>query len=774
MSTRSADERLDSLVPEPRFGRRRRRLGEVLVEQGAITSAQLEEALTIQRDVAPGDRRRRLGAVIVEAGFATEAQVASALAGALGLDLVDLGSIPLASEITRLLPRSVAQRHHLLPLSRTETGGLIVASADPTNVVALDDVRLYTKATDITVVVATESQLRERISRSWSLSEDSSDVATMFEEADEEEADDLGDSTNDHAPVVRLVNAMLADAVRAGASDIHVEPQAGDMRIRYRVDGLLRDVMTVPRTAAAGVVSRIKVISNLDIAERRVPQDGRARLAVDGSTIDTRVSTLPNMHGEKVVIRLLARADRVARLTELGMDDTQLEVLLGTLASPQGLVLITGPTGSGKTNTLYSAINEIRSAERNIVTLEDPVEIQLPGITQTQVHEKAGLTFAKGLRSILRQDPDVILVGEVRDPDTAKLALESALTGHLVLTTLHTNNAPAALTRLVDMGVEPFLVASSLALVVAQRLVRRVCDMCAEPYTPATRTLTVLGLTPDDLAGATPRKGRGCTHCAGTGYRGRIGVFETLPVTAHLRSVLLNTPTEAAVAAAVRAAGMTTLRGSALSKARAGLTTYDEVLRVTHVDAAGGAHCPTCEHGLAEDMVVCPWCGTPVNRGHCESCARPLEAEWILCPWCRTPASERARPAEAAVTQPGGRVLVIDDDRATRAYLTTSLSGVVGLDVVGTVEDALHKLANQRYDGVVVNADLADRPGLEVIRLLRSSPVTSKLPLAVLSGSASVEQEERARAAGADDYLVTPVEAEALEERITALLATSH
>ena len=767
-----ADEIVEASVAAPRFSPRRRRLGEVLVEHGAITPDQLEEALAIQRDVAPGERRRRLGAVVVQAGFATETQVADALAGALGLQLVDLGTIPLAPEITRTLPRTVAQRHMLLPIARTEAGGLIVASADPTNVVALDDVRLYTKAADITVVVTTESQLRDHIARSWSLSEDSSDVATMFEDAAEEEDDDLGDPMADNAPVVRLVNAMLADAVRAGASDIHVEPGAAEMKIRYRIDGLLRDVMTVPRSAAAGVVSRIKVMSSLDIAERRVPQDGRTRISIEGTAIDCRISTLPSLHGEKVVIRLLARADRVAKLAALGLDEDQLGILLGTLAAPQGLVLITGPTGSGKTNTLYSAIHEIRSAERNIVTLEDPVEIQLAGITQTQVHERAGLTFARGLRSILRQDPDIILVGEVRDTETAKLALESALTGHLVLTTLHTNSAPAALTRLVDMGVEPFLVASSLSLVVAQRLVRRVCDQCSEPYTPAARTITGLGLTPDDLEGATPRKGRGCTHCGGTGYRGRVGVYEMLPVTAHLRSVLLNSPTETAVAAAARSAGMTTLRGSALAKARAGITTYDEVLRVTHVDSTGGAHCPSCERGLAEDMVVCPWCGTAVNRGHCESCARPLDPEWIMCPWCRTeaPTTPRAVVTPARARE-ATRLLVVDDDRATRSYVTTTLAGVVDVHAVGTVSEALAHLAGADYQGVLVDAE---RPGLEVVRLLRASPATAHLPVAVTSSAASADQEAAALAAGADDYLAKPIEPDLLEERITALLKRSR
>ncbi|HMC70361.1 MAG TPA: GspE/PulE family protein, partial [Mycobacteriales bacterium] len=422
--------------------------------------------------------------------------------------------------------------------------------ADPTNVLAIDDVRLYAGINELKVVVASTSQIKDLIGRIWALSQDNSDVAMMLEDLTDTADDDFDSAGEGDAPAVRLVNSILADAVRVRASDIHIEPQATEVRVRYRVDGLLRDVMTTPRATAAGLISRVKVMSNLDIAERRVPQDGRTRLQVEGSQLDARVSTLPNIHGEKVVIRLLSRADSVPALTKIGMGDKQLESLLGTLVAPQGLILITGPTGSGKTSTLYAAIHQIKTPDRNIVTLEDPVEMQVTGISQVNVNERTGMTFSRGLRSVLRQDPDVVLVGEVRDPETAKLALEASLTGHMVLTTLHTNSAPAALTRLVDMGVEPFLVASSLSLVVAQRLVRRVCDACSAPYTPAGRILSLLGIDEDDLAQATPRRGTGCSECGGTGYRGRIGVFEVLPVTASMRAVLMTTPTEGAVSAA--------------------------------------------------------------------------------------------------------------------------------------------------------------------------------------------------------------------------------
>ena len=618
--------------------RRRRRIGEVLVEQGLLTEAQVQAALALQSSATPDGPRKRLGALVIEAGFATERQVAEALAEALGLPLVDLGRTLVVPDHVRLLPRAVAERSGVLVLERAG-GRFTVATSDPTNVVALDDVKLYTGAGDLVVVVATDSQVRDHLARAWSLSEDSKDVHTLFEGLGEDDPAEVevGQQAVEAAPIVRLVDVVLADAVRARASDVHVEPQAGDLRIRYRVDGLLRDVMTVPKNATAAAVSRIKIVSGLDIAERRRPQDGRAKLTVDGLTVEARISTLPTLHGEKVVIRLLSRAENVPALTATGLAAGQLDLLRASLAQAQGLVLITGPTGSGKTNTLYAAIQHVSTPDRNVVTLEDPVEVQVAGITQVQVNPKSGLTFAAGLRSVLRQDPDIVLVGEVRDHETAELALQASLTGHLVLTTLHTNDAVSAVTRLVDMGVEPFLVASSLSLVVAQRLVRRPCSACAAPYVPSEATLALLGLGAADLTGAAPRSGRGCSECQGTGYRGRTGIFEVLPVTAQLRQVLLTTPTEAAIGAAARANGMSTLRASALQAAHRGQTTYEEVLRATHVDTEAGPRCPSCARSLADDMLVCPWDGTAVGTDLCRGCDRRLDEEWSTCPWCRTP-----------------------------------------------------------------------------------------------------------------------------------------
>ncbi|MCW2777734.1 MAG: type secretion system protein [Frankiales bacterium] len=756
----------------PALPRQRRRIGEVLVEQGVVSAEQLQQALARQQDVEPGQPRRKLGAVVIAAGFATERQIAEALAVALGLPLVDLGRTLVVPDAVRLLPRAVAERSGVLVIAK-DGQRLTVATADPTNVMALDDVKLYTQAQELKVVVATESQVRDHLARAWSLSEDSSDMHTMFQEigAEAEVEAEVSVQSVEAAPIVRLVDVVLADAVRARASDVHVEPQVGDLRIRYRVDGLLRDVMTVPKNATAAAVSRIKIVSGLDIAERRRPQDGRAKLVVDGMTVEARISTLPTLHGEKVVIRLLPRAENVPLLTHTGLTAQQQEVVGSALVQSQGLVLITGPTGSGKTNTLYAAIQQVSTPDRNIVTLEDPVEVQVAGITQVQVQAKSGLTFAAGLRSVLRQDPDIVLVGEVRDQETAELALQASLTGHLVLTTLHTNDAVSAITRLVDMGVAPFLVASSLSLVVAQRLVRKPCASCAAPYVPTPRTLSLLGLREADLTTATPLRGRGCADCGGTGYRGRTGIFEVLPISAHLRSVLLATPSEAAISAAARSQGMTTLRASAVAAAHRGETTYEEVLRATSVDADAGHRCPSCARALADDMVVCPWDGTALQKGLCTGCERPLVEEWSVCPWCRTPVVGAMPPVPAAAPASLPRLLVVDDDPSVCAFVTAALLGTADVVSAGDAEQGLALVGTEHFDGALVDNGLPDLAGVEFVRLLRADPRTLSLPIVLFTGNASHEVERQARLAGADDFLVKPVEPLLLEERVLALLA---
>jgi type IV pilus assembly protein PilB len=557
----------------------RRRLGDVLVERDLISREQLNEALEAQRQLT-GKNRKRLGQLIVEMGFLTERQIAEALAELLALDLIDGGDLAVPMEVARLLPRQVAERARVLVLGRTNDG-LRVATADPTNVVALDDVRAYTGAHSLSLVVATESMIQEHIARIYSMAEDARLGPPAQDDLRDPAEDAMLAKAADQAPTVRLVNQILTDAVRVGASDVHIEQQHDGVWIRHRVDGVLHDVTRVHKGAAPALISRLKIVSSMDIAERRLPQDGRMKMEANGVLIDARVSTLPAVHGEKVVIRMLPNADKITALDGLGMEPEQLKLLVHAASAAQGLVLITGPTGSGKTNTLYSLLSHVSNRERNVVTLEDPLEIQLPGITHVQINDRAGLTFPRGLRSILRQDPDVVLVGEVRDTETAGLALEASLTGHLVMTTLHTNNAASAVTRLVDMGAEPFLVASSMSLVVAQRLVRRPCANCAQPYHPPAELLARLDVDRAFLDGATPRSGVGCTECHETGYRGRVGVFEVLPATPEIRETIVKTPTESAVTREAAVSGLVSLRQAGLLKAFRGETTFEEVLRVT-------------------------------------------------------------------------------------------------------------------------------------------------------------------------------------------------
>ncbi len=730
-------------------------------------------ALNVQRDVPPGQPRKRLGALVVELGMASEHQVAEALARALGLERVDLQRTIVMPDQVRLLPRAVAERHGLVALD-FDGKDLTVATADPTNVVALDDAKIYANARHIKVLVATPTQVRQQLARAWSLADDGVEADALFQGLDGDpdgDNDDAAEAAVQATPIVRLVDVILSEAARGGASDVHVEPQAGGLRIRYRVDGALRDAMTIPPSARAALVSRIKIVSGLDIAERRRPQDGRAKLMVDGAVVEARVSSLPTLHGEKVVIRLLPRAENVPVLAKAGLDPSQLEAVGGALTQPQGLVLITGPTGSGKTSTMYAAIQQLRTADRNVVTIEDPVEVQIPGITQVQVNERAGITFARGLRSILRQDPDVILVGEVRDSETAELALQASLTGHLVLTTVHTNNAVSALTRLVDMGIDPFLVASSLTLVVGQRLLRRPCRACAVPYEPASRTLTLLGLTEADLSNASPQRGVGCSECGGTGYRGRTGVFEVLPVTAALRRVLLLTPTVAAISAAARENGMVTLRAAALRAAHQGDTTYEEVLRVTQSEAGETPRCPACARALADDMVCCPWDGAPIGRDHCATCDRKVDLEWTVCPWCRALQPDRSPVATSvSATSTLPRLLVVDDDTSVCQFVATALTGTAEVVGAHTANQALDLLASQTFDGALIDQVLPDLKGVELIALVRRDPKTFALPLALFTGMLSPTVEQEALQAGADDFLTKPVDPMLLEERVLRLL----
>ncbi|HEV7535776.1 MAG TPA: ATPase, T2SS/T4P/T4SS family [Acidimicrobiia bacterium] len=549
----------------------------MLLSEGLITQAQLDAALKAQ-----AERGLPIGQLLVELGAVTEAVLTGALARQLGLEFVDLAEYPIDRGAVALLPEAMARRLLALPITWADDR-LQVAMADPGNVLAVDDLRAVTGA-EIQVVVATRTQLAEAIDRFHRLDAEVDEVAQIAagELADDEDESVAREAVED-APIVKFVNLLIAQAVADRASDIHVEPTESDLRIRFRVDGVLHEVMHSPRSIQGGVISRLKVMADINIAERRIPQDGRISLNVAGKAVDLRVATLPTVYGEKVVMRILDKTQARLSLEDLGFHPAVLPRFEACFRKPYGTVLVTGPTGSGKSTTLYATLNVLNNTDKNVITVEDPVEYRLPGVNQVQVNPKAGLTFASALRSILRSDPDIVLVGEIRDRETATIAIEASLTGHLVLSTLHTNDAASTPMRLVEMGVEPFLVISALDCVVAQRLARKLCDRCREEYEPTLAELTEAGW-PAALLKAegapTLYRAVGCAACSRTGYRGRLAVHEVLVMSEDIRRMVVERYSSDDIKKTALAQGMLTLREDGLVKVAQGKTTLEELFRV--------------------------------------------------------------------------------------------------------------------------------------------------------------------------------------------------
>ncbi len=549
-------------------------LGEILLQEGMITREQLIAALETQRTSG-----KMLGRVLVDQGVLTESQLVSALATQIGLPFVDLSDTVLDGSAVSRLPGAVCRRHHVLPLG-VENGYLVLAMSDPANVVARDDVRSLT-GMEVRVVVATRHDVDAAIDRAFRLESDLDDLTTAMDlEEDKADLDSLHEVVED-APIVKFVNLLITQGIQDGASDIHLEPNEHDLLVRFRIDGVLHEMMRSPRNIHAGVVSRLKIMAEMNIAERRVPQDGRLSVSAHGRKVDLRIATLPTVWGEKVVMRILDNSTAHLDLSQLGFSPENYSRFAESFTKPYGMLLVTGPTGSGKSTTLYATLNIINRPEVNIITVEDPVEYRLAGVSQVQTNPKAGLTFASALRSILRSDPDIVLIGEIRDHETAQIAIEAALTGHLVLTTLHTNDAPSAVTRLVEMGIEPFLVGSALDCVLAQRLARRLCMSCREEYKPTPETLAAARF-PWDPAGPLPvlYRSKGCAKCAHTGYRGRVALHEVMQVSETLERMAVERATTAEITSAARAEGMQSLRLDGMAKVLGGVTSLDEVLRV--------------------------------------------------------------------------------------------------------------------------------------------------------------------------------------------------
>jgi type IV pilus assembly protein PilB len=605
------------------------RIGDLLLKEKRITPAQLQEALNYQKT-----NGGKLGLNLVKLGFVTDEEITSLLSKQYGVPSINLAQFEIDSAVIKLIPADTAQKYQIVPLSRSGAT-LTIAITDPTNVFAMDDIKFMT-GYNVEPVVASETAVTEAIKRYYpsaaaapkpkpqvvaaptppkpkkiekpriktqeanlntaatlelvtkALEETTSavvdDDVELLEEMEQIDVASL-ERQGGEAPVIRLVNLMMMSAIQKGASDIHIEPYEKEFRVRFRIDGILYNVMAPPMKFRDAITSRIKIMAKLDIAEKRLPQDGRIkiRFAVDGATkeIDFRVSCLPTLFGEKIVLRLLDKDKLMLDMTKLGFETESLVKLESAIAKPWGMVLVTGPTGSGKTNTLYSSISKVNTSETNIMTAEDPVEFNLVGVNQVQVRENIGLNFAAALRSFLRQDPNIILVGEIRDFETAEIAVKAALTGHLVLSTLHTNDAPSTINRLMNMGIEPFLVASSVNLICAQRLVRRVCTACKEDHPTPPQALVEAGFTPEEAQSVVPKRGTGCEICNQTGYKGRVGLYEVMEVTEELRELILVGASGLELKRKAVEEGMITLRRSGLRKVMAGVTTIEEVARET-------------------------------------------------------------------------------------------------------------------------------------------------------------------------------------------------
>ncbi|MCC7434631.1 MAG: Flp pilus assembly complex ATPase component TadA [Methanoregulaceae archaeon] len=561
-----------------------RSLSDIFLEEGYVTQAELQQILA-SRD----DTTESVGDLLVRMRKITEKQKLKCVGLQMGVPFIDLARTEIEHDAARVIPHATAVRLLAIPIEKTESAAS-VAMVNPLDLSALDELQSVT-GLDIDPMLATEEDVRDAIFRSFGAYDDLGEivgeavrgvdtdgVTIQSPDEDEEQVNVIElKEVVEGAPVIKLANALLTRAISMRASDVHIEPQQRRVRVRFRVDGLLIEVMVVPKDLQHALISRIKIMASLDIAERRIPQDGRCTLVSPQGAYDFRVSTFPSVFGENVVIRILDKQSATIDLAKLGMAGEALDILRAKIEEPQGMVLVTGPTGSGKTTTLYASVHHLNAIYRNIMTVEDPVEYQLDGIIQGNVNPKAGVTFAAGLRSILRQDPDVILVGEIRDGETASIAIEAALTGHLVLSSLHANDSASALTRLVDMGIEPFLLASSMTCSVAQRLLRTNCPKCIELYAPDPHLLVQLGL-PDDTV---YRRGRGCEYCGKTGFRGRSGIYEVLDITSDIRRMVLSGVHATEIHRAAAAAGMRTLREDAADRVSQGLTTVEEVMRVT-------------------------------------------------------------------------------------------------------------------------------------------------------------------------------------------------
>jgi type IV pilus assembly protein PilB len=731
----------------------------------------------------------------------SEDEIALALSVHLRLPFVKLAQETIDSAAVKLIPEEIGVSRGCIAIARNEIKGhrpsLTVAMTNPGDLQTIQEVEFSTGCT-IEPVVATRTAILDALSREYRTENwldeflsnvDDGKMKIMAEE--EDEAVPLRAGSEKTPPVVKLLNLIIQQGLREQASDIHVEPLLNHMQVRGRVQGMLKQFMTVPKWLHEPVISRLKILAHLDITERRRPQDGRIKVAYADHDIDLRVSTLPTHFGEKAVLRILGSGMNVPTLTDLGMNSDELEVMQRAVSQPQGMILVTGPTGSGKTTTLYSLVCAKKNPQINIVTVEDPIEIQLAGINQVQVNSKAGLTFANSLRSILRQDPDVILIGEIRDLETAEIAINAAQTGHLLLSTLHTNSTVATIARLFDIGVDPFLVSASVNLIVAQRLMRRVCEHCRTTYTPEAEDLQRLHL---EHSGITFQHGAGCDQCEGTGYSGRIAVYEQLHCNNKIRDLIARKASDNDLRRVAMEGGMIPLIDAAIAKVSSGLTTVEEVLRVIPTDDDDIPRCPRCRASIDPQFSTCPYCLFTL-RTNCSKCEHEMRPEWKACPFCGTarpavdvassiitlpppphfPAELPAKPVEPAAERP--KILIVDDDAIFRSVIASALEQLPQRPSIEQAEDGVDGLdvaLRVKPDLVITDVNMPVADGFELCHKLRSDVQTAFIPILMLTGNRDEQMRTKGYLVGTDDYMNKPFAIPEFNARVARLLSRTY
>ncbi len=789
-----------------------KKMGPLMLQAGLLTPKDLER---IQEEA----RRRRVSLldILLDEKKVSEENLADIMAKWLRLPRVHVASLTVEPNALSVISQELARKHTCLPV-KLEGKSLVLAMANPADFEAVQALE-FSSGLSIRPVVASRTEILDGIHSHYAPDEQLQDFLANVSESSEfnimpdEEVNgdvnlDASRSAAEQAPVVKMCNLIIQDAVRAGASDIHVEAELNAIRVRLRVDGVLRDYMQVPKWLHNPLVSRMKILAKLDISERRLPQDGRIKIQHQAKSIDLRVSTLPTHFGEKVVLRLLGSSS-IPGLEQLGFTEPQVAILDAALGQPQGMILTTGPTGAGKSTTLYSCLVRRQSPEVNIITVEDPIEYQIPGINQVQVNVKAGLTFAASLRSILRQDPDIILVGEIRDLETAEIAFQASMTGHLVLSTLHTNSTLATVARLLDIGVDPFLITSSVNVIIAQRLARRVCQRCKEPYTPSSGLLERVKVEEPNVIFY---RGKGCQACGNTGFAGRVGIYEILRLTPTIKELINKKASEGEMRKAAGLAGTRFLLEEAMDKVRQGVTTLEEVLRVIQLQEEEITRCPKCNSFINLDFSTCPYC-LHALKYLCESCGQELKLEWKICPYCNTrveraPSAEGAlralppgsalapqrkpvagalpaAPAAAGPGEPRGeraqvkkpRILVVDDDDGIKKVVQKALQQLpLDSDIMtaGDGEEALAAVEENIPDLVISDVMMPKMDGITLCQKLREDFRTAFIPIMMLTASADESNRTKAYMVGTDDYITKPFAVPDLNARVMRLLRRTY